>query len=95
MQRPSIGSIAVGCDWLLPENIIDILRERRYGEKFGECALRRGYISQYKLVMLLDRQRAIQPQIGKYFIEEGIITSLQLNRLIADMKKHNRKFWSY
>jgi hypothetical protein len=94
LQRPSIGSIAAGWDLLLPQNIIDILRQRRYGEKFGECALRCGYISRYQLSLLLNRQKTIQPQIGKYFVEQGIIPSFQLYRLIEEMKKHNRKFWA-
>lgn len=94
VQRPSLGSLAVDWDWLLPENISDILRERRYGEKFGECALRCGYFSRYQLSMLLERQKNLQPQIGKYFVEQGIVSSLQLYRAIEEMKKHNRKFWS-
>jgi hypothetical protein len=94
LQRPSIGSIAADWDLLLPQNIIDILRGRRYGEKFGECALRCGYISKYQLALLLNRQKTIQPQIGKYFIEQGIISSFQLYRMIEEMKKHNRRVWS-
>ena len=95
LQRPTVGALAVRWDWLEQRKIIDILQERQYGEKFGECALRCGYISKYQLVLLLDRQRMLQPQIGKYFIEEGFITAQQLDNLINEMKKHNRNFWSY
>ena len=95
LQRPSIGSLAVRWDWIASEDVRDIIQQRHKGEKFGECALRRGHISKYKLVLLLDRQRMLQPQIGKYFIEEKIIPSHKINRLIEDLKEHNKKFWSY
>lgn len=95
LQRPSIGAIAASWGWIEGPDILDVLRSRRFGEKFGECALRRGYISKYQLSLLLARQRAIQPQFGKYFIEHGIISSFQMNKIIEEMKEHNRKFWSY
>jgi hypothetical protein len=95
LQRPSVGSIAASWGWIEGSDILDVLRSRRFGEKFGECALRRGYISRYQLSLLLDRQKNIQPQIGGYFIEQGMLSPLQLYRSIAEMKKHNSKFWSY
>lgn len=95
LQRPSVGSIAASWGWIKGPDILDILCSRHYGEKFGECALRRGYLSRYKLNQVLERQRAIQPQIGKYFVEEGILTSFDLHKIIGEMKGHNRKFWSY
>ena len=95
LQRPSIGAIAASWGWIEGADILDVLRSRRYGEKFGECALRRGYISKHQLSLLLDRQRAIQPQIGKYFVEQGMLTSYQLHKIAEEMKTHNKKFWSY
>lgn len=95
LQRPSVGAIAVSWGWMEGGSVIDILRRRKYGEKFGQCALRCGYLSKYQLILLLDRQRTVQPQIGKYFVEEGIITSFQLYKRVEEMKLHNRKFWSY
>jgi hypothetical protein len=95
LQRPAIGSIATTWDWLDHESILEILQQRDYGEKFGECALRHGYISKYQLMLLLDRQKILQPQIGRYFVEQRIISSFKLNKMIDDMKQHNRKFWSF
>ncbi len=95
MQRPSIGSLAVRWDWIDLEDVRDVIKQRRRGEKFGECALRRGHISKYKLVLLLDRQRMLQPRIGNYFIENKIIPSLKITKLVDDLKAHNKKFWSY
>lgn len=93
LQRPSIGSIALQWDWIDPEDINDVLRNRRQGEKFGECALRRGYLSSYQLMLLLNRQKMVQPQIGRYFVEEKIIPAHKICKLIDELKGHNRKFW--
>lgn len=95
LQRPSIGAIAASWGWIEGPDILDILRSRRYGEKFGECAVRMGYLFKYQLSLLLERQKAIQPQFGKYFVEQGMISSFELYKIIEEMKKHNKKFWSY
>lgn len=95
IQRPSVGSIAVSWGWIEGGDVLTILRNRRYGEKFGECALRLGLLSKDQLLRLLDKQRIIQPQIGRYFIEEKILTSRELFKLVVEMKMHNRKFWAY
>jgi hypothetical protein len=92
LQRPAVGAIASSWGLIAGTEILAILRSRRSGEKFGECALRGGYISRYQLSLLLQRQRAIQPQIGAYFMEQGMIDSLQLYKANAGMKKHNREF---
>ena len=92
LQRPSIGSIAANWNWLDPDDIYDILRQRNQGEKFGECALRRGHISRYQLMVLLNKQRMLQPQIGHYFVEQGILSARNISKLINELKVHNRKF---
>jgi hypothetical protein len=94
-QRPSIGSLAVRWDLINAEDVMDVIQQRRKGEKFGECALRRGHISKYKLILLLDRQRMLQPQLGNYFVENKIIPSYKIIKIVDDLKAHNKKFWSY
>jgi hypothetical protein len=95
LQRPSVGAIAVSWGWMEGGNIIDILRRRKYGEKFGACALRCGYLSEYQVLRLLDKQKTVQPLVGKYFIEQDIITTTQVFKLIVAMQIHNKKYWSY
>ncbi len=92
LQRPSIGTIAVSWGWMEGGNVTDILRCRKYGERFGECALRCGYLSTRQLILLLNKQRTIQPRLGKYFAERGMFTSLQLCRMREEMRKHNGQF---
>jgi hypothetical protein len=95
LQRPSVGAIAVSWGWLEGGDIGDILRNRHYGEKFGECAFRLGRISRHQLMKLLDKQKQVQPLIGKYFMEQNILSSTELFKRIIDMKMHNKKFWKY
>lgn len=95
LQRPSIGAIAVSWGWFKGGDTLDVLRSRRHGEKFGECAVRLGCLSRYQLRRLLEKQRQTQPLIGKYFTENDILSSAEIFRKIVDMKIHNKKFWSY
>jgi hypothetical protein len=95
LQRPSVGAIAVSWGWMEGGNILDILRCRKYGEKFGDCALRCGYLSEYQILRLLDKQKTVQPLVGKYFIEQNIMPSTQVFKLIVAMNMHNKKYWSY
>ena len=95
LQRPSVGAIAVSWGWLKGGDTLDVLRSRRHGEKFGECAVRLGRLSRYQLRRLLEKQRQTQPLIGKYFTENDILSSAEIFRKIVDMKIHNKKFWSY
>jgi hypothetical protein len=95
LQRPSVGAIAVSWGWLEGSDIVDILRLRRYGEKFGECAFRLGRLSRHQVARLLDKQKQAQPLIGKYFLEQNILSSAQVFKQIVDMKMHNRKYWTY
>lgn len=95
LQRPSVGAIAVSWGWLEGADIVDILRSRRYGEKFGECAFRLGRLSRYQLGRLLEKQKQVQPLIGKYFLEENILSSAEIFSRIIEMKMHNKKFWTY
>ncbi len=94
LQRPSVGAIAMSWGWLVGSDVLDILRSRKYGEKFGECAIRLGRLSKHQMAQILEKQRLAQPQIGKYFMEQNVISSAEIFKRIVDMKMHNRKFWS-
>ena len=95
LQRPSVGAIAVSWGWMEGSHIMDILRSRRYGEKFGDCALRCGYLSRPQIMHLLDKQRKVQPRIGRYFVEQNIMPSNQIFQCIVAMQIHNNKHKSY
>jgi hypothetical protein len=94
-QRPTVGRIAVQWDWLDQNDILRILSQRKPNEKFGEYALRRGYLNRYQLTLLLGRQRLLQPRIGLYFIEKKILNARQLEALINKMQRHNCRYWRF
>ncbi|MRR16556.1 MAG: J domain-containing protein [Deltaproteobacteria bacterium] len=94
LQRPSVGAIAMSWGWLAGSGVLDILRSRKYGEKFGECATRLGRLSQHQMAQILEKQRLAQPQIGKYFMEQNILSSPDIFQHVVNMRMHNRKFWS-
>ena len=93
IQRPRLGDIACQLRWLSPLDIQNILRRRKRGELFGEFGLRTGLLSFYQVLVLLGRQKILQPRIGNYFIERGILLPKKLDALEAALKDHNRRHW--
>lgn len=89
MQRPPIGQIASQWNMLTDDEVQKILKERRFNEKFGAHALRKGYLTAYQLMALVGRQRRLQKPIGQFFIENGLLTAPQLAHLVAQTKVHN------
>jgi hypothetical protein len=93
IRRPRLGDLACKLDWLKPFDITKIMSYRQKGELFGEAALRTGLLSSYQLLVLLGRQKLLQPRIGDYFIEKGILSSINLDAMAKALKEHNRRYW--
>ncbi|WP_156360854.1 J domain-containing protein [Dethiosulfatarculus sandiegensis] len=91
MQRPTIGRLALEVGVLSEFEVQRILKNRRIGEKFGECAIRLGYLTQFRLSALLGRQAMLQPRIGSYFVENGILAKSFLHNMLFKLKMHNQK----
>ncbi len=89
-QRPVIGKIALDWGILTSDEIQRILSGRNYKDKFGEYALRNGFITRFQLIAITGRQRKLQPLIGKYFIQEEILGNLDIQKMIERQKNHNR-----
>lgn len=88
-QRPALGRIAMQWGMLTDDEIQHILKSRQQLEKFGQSALRRGYLNRFELMALLGKQRRMQRPIGQYFIEQGDLTLLQLKQMLLHQKQHN------
>lgn len=88
-QRPLIGQIAVSWGIIAYNDVLRILRIRSYEEKFGECALRTGYISTFELFALVGKQKRLQRPFGEYFIKNGILTSTDLTIIAQKQQLHN------
>jgi hypothetical protein len=94
IQRPLIGNLAVRSRLLDEEEVRQILRDRRWGEKFGETALRGGYLTPEEIRTILKRQKFLQPRIGKYFVEKKILPATFVERMAEELRRHNRLYRS-
>ncbi|MCD6199987.1 MAG: J domain-containing protein [Deltaproteobacteria bacterium] len=93
-QRPHIGQIALDWEMISAKDIHNILKGRDFREKFGESAIRRGYLTPYKLMALLGKQRSLQPPIGEYFVRHWNLTTQKMEEIVGKQHDHNRKvFW--
>lgn len=90
-NRPLIGEIARDWRILSVEDIHEILLDRKFGEKFGECAIRKSYLSPFNLLALLGKQRKLQQPIGEYFVANDILCSEEIDLIVEKLKSHNRK----
>ncbi len=90
-QRPPLGAIARQWGWLSREDILGILRKRVPGERFGECAVRQGFIDGDQLRRLTGWQRVLQPRLGAFFAAQGILTAAEVDGLAKAHRLHNWK----
>ncbi|MGD0280320.1 MAG: J domain-containing protein [Smithella sp.] len=88
-QRPTIGQIAISWGLISSQDVMRILTARTFNEKFGECALRIGYISNFEHFALIGKQRQLQRPFGQYFIERGILTSTDIITIANKQQLHN------
>jgi hypothetical protein len=92
IRRPLVGHIALRWKFLYEDQIREILKHRRWGEKFGEVALRGGYLTPDDLRMILGWQRILQPRIGLFFVEKRLLTVSIVDKIAERLRHHNRKF---
>ncbi len=78
-QRPLFGQIARKWDILSVLDISRILLEREVMEKFGDCAIRKGYITRLQQMAIIGKQRRLQRPIGDFFIAKRILSKEQLD----------------
>ncbi|MCP4254181.1 MAG: J domain-containing protein [Candidatus Scalindua sp.] len=90
-QRPIIGKIAQDWGILSTEDINRILKERSYKDQFGEYAHRNGYITKFQHLAIVGKQKRMQPPIGRYFIQQGLLGNYDIKKMTEDLKIHNTK----
>ena len=88
-QRPPVGQIAREWGFLSSREIQTILVKQSYREKFGEYALRKGYITPFQHMAILGKQRGLQYPIGEYFIQSGILSPEEIDIMIERLRAHN------
>lgn len=90
-QRPIFGQIAQRWGWLDSEGISRILSCRKIG-RFGDRAEYLGLLSPIQVRAILLHQRTRQGKLGSYFVEQGLLSQMEVNRLLADLAEHNQKY---
>jgi len=90
-QRPSFGKIARMWDYLTDEEVRRIVILRQSGERIGDAATRRGYLTTFQCSTILGFQKYLQRPIGEFFQEVGILEEEEISYLILLMRKHNRR----
>ena len=93
-QRERIGEIAQRWGWLSEDEIREVAAEKSFGERLGEALLRHEWITPFQLSTLLWHQRNRQRQIGRFFVERGLIPEADLQRCLRDLEAHNRRWRS-
>lgn len=88
-QRPNIGSIARRWNWLSEAAIRTVLQTGL--GRFGEKAVHLGLLNRSQVQQLLLYQRSVQSKFGQFFLERGLFTRYELERLVREQKEHNRK----
>ncbi|MDP6924188.1 MAG: hypothetical protein R2568_02880 [Candidatus Scalindua sp.] len=90
-QRPIIGKIAQDWGILSSEEIQRILKERSYKDQFGEYAHRNGYITKFQHLAIVGKQKKMQPPIGRYFVQQGLLRNYDIKKMTENLKIHNVK----
>lgn len=92
-QRPLIGQLALAWGLLTREQIHDVLQRRRargrYEVPFAEYAMQCGYLTPSQHRALCGRASQLQQRLGRYFVEQRIMTEAQLNTHLRAMRLHN------
>lgn len=89
-QRPLIGQIALRWRMLSVADVQKVLTEKGFRERFGDRAVRLGYLSHFQLMAILGKQRSLQLPIGKYFVRHGILSRHCVEIMALRHRNHNR-----
>jgi hypothetical protein len=87
--RPFVGEIARDIGLLNAHDVSYVLRHRRRDERFGEAALRLGRLDHVRLLTILGHQHRLDRPIGRYFVEQSILTTDELGHWLERHWCHN------
>ncbi len=66
------------------------MKERNHKDHFGEYAHRNGYITKFQHLAIVGKQKQMQPPIGRYFIQQGLLRNYDIKKMTESLKIHNR-----
>lgn len=88
-KRPRFGDIARVVGFFDDEKLSYILRNMKVNEMIGEAAVRLNVIDNHKLYVVLGFQRRYNLPIGTFFIKNRILTKMQLDKTLVEIRNHN------
>ncbi|MFW5743893.1 MAG: J domain-containing protein [Spirochaetota bacterium] len=90
--RPKVGEIGRSYKFLDFEAVSRILRVSPRGELFGSTAMKLGVLDRRQLYVMLGKQHQLNYPIGRYFLEEDILSKPEIEHLLAQHRRHNSAF---
>lgn len=89
--RLKIGELAIQMGYLERNSIGIILKNLGQNSSFGLTALELGLLTRAEVKALLFRQRCQQKRLGQFFVEDKILSNVELDVLLGQCKHHNRQ----
>lgn len=93
-QRAAFGEVARRWGWLTAADLDRICATRLPFSRFGERAVHLGLLTPVQVRTLLFYQRARQKRLGEFFVERGLISRQEMERQVADLRRHNARIRS-
>lgn len=91
-ERPRLGEIADRWNLLTLADIRNVLQARTLGEKFGDCAIRLGYLNAFEVRTLLHRQCMLQRPLGEHFVDISALSTTDLAQMLHAQTSHNQRY---
>ena len=91
-SRMRIGDLARQSGLLSKRHVQRVLRVGPASARFGERALRMGYLTPFQVLALLGQQKKRRVPIGRYFLREKLLTAPALARHLKAHRLHNERY---
>jgi len=88
-HRPKIGEMATASGLLEFEEVLEIIKEKKTGELFGETAVRLGFLDRDNLTALIRKQKQMDLPIGKFFLDSKKMSRETLHKKLSENRRHN------
>lgn len=89
--RPKIGEIGRAYRFLDFDSVGRVLRSSPRGELFGDTAMKLGLLDRRQLSVVLGKQHQLNYPIGRYFLENDILSRPEIDHLLVQNRRHNMR----
>lgn len=91
--RPLIGALCVEAGFIDQNDVVNIMNNRNLlaCEKFGEAAVRMGYVTKKEVSYVLKKQFKVGHPFGRYFVDKSLMSRKELQRHLTDFHHRNMR----